>query len=113
VVRYETPARQALEELESGKQKIGVVLRGDKPAGYVTPKLLKYETGAAGEAAEPFPLVVEDQAPLRDVLSDMLMEGMAVYCVVDKNGDFVGTITYQNIQHHILELFKEENGGGD
>ena len=74
------------------------MIQGDKPIGYVTPRLVKFEEGPVSGVAEPYQVFVEDDEPLRDVLSSMLMDSMTTYCVVDENGSFKGSITYQNIQ---------------
>jgi osmoprotectant transport system ATP-binding protein len=110
VIQANTPASEALQALEDKKQRLGIVLKGTKPLGYVTPRILKYEEGPVSEVAEPFPVIVEDQQPLREVMAAMLMEDMAVYCVVDDNGEFAGTISYHHIQRHILEMYKDDTG---
>ena len=113
VFKYDTPAGDVLRELEDKKFSTGIVLQDSKPLGYVTPKILKYEEGPVGDVAERFPILIEDHIPVRDVLANMLMEDMAVYPVVDENGDFQGTIRYTTIQHHILQLYKDDAENGD
>jgi len=100
---------QALEFMVENNKKTCIVVENGKPVGYVTPKLLKFEQGPVTDVAEPFQIFVEDDEPLREVLSSMLMDSMAFYCVVDDNGDFKGTITYLNIQNKILEFYDDDN----
>jgi osmoprotectant transport system ATP-binding protein len=110
ILQAQTPCPEALQMLEDKGQRLGIVLKGSKPVGYVTPRILKYEEGPVSEVAEPFPVIVEDQQPLREVMAAMLMEDMAVYCVVDDNGEFAGTISYHHIQRRILEMYKDDTG---
>lgn len=109
VIPAEMKSPQALEFLVENNRKTGIVVENGKPVGYVTPKLLKFEEGPVTDVAEPFQIFVEDDEPLREVLSSMLMDSMAFYCVVDDNGDFKGTITYLNIQNKILEFYDDDN----
>jgi osmoprotectant transport system ATP-binding protein len=109
VIPAEMKSPQALEFLVENNKKTGIVVENGKPVGYVTPKLLKFEQGPVTDVAEPFQIFVEDDEPLREVLSSMLMDSMAFYCVVDDNGNFKGTITYLNIQNKILEFYDDDN----
>lgn len=109
VLPAEMKSPQALEFMVENNKKTCIVLDNGKPVGYVTPKLLKFEEGPVTDVTEPFQIFVEDDEPLREVLSSMLMDSMAFYCVVDDNGDFKGTITYLNIQNKILEFYDDDN----
>lgn len=109
VLPAEMKSPQALEFMVENSKKTCIVVENGKPVGYVTPKLLKFEQGPVTDVAEPFQIFVEDDEPLREVLSSMLMDSMAFYCVVDDNGDFKGTITYLNIQNKILEFYDDDN----
>jgi len=108
VIPAEMKSPEALDRLMEKNRKVGIVVENGKPVGYVTPKLLKFETGPVTDAAEPFQIFVEDDEPLREVLSSMLMDSMDFYCVVDDNGHFKGTITYQNIQNKIMEFYEDD-----
>jgi len=109
VLPAEMKSPEALEFMVENNKKTCIVLDKGKPVGYVTPKLLKFEEGPVTDVTEPFQIFVEDDEPLREVLSSMLMDSMAFYCVVDDNGDFKGTITYLNIQNKILEFYDDDN----
>ena len=52
--------------------------------------------------------MAKESSLLRDVLSNMLMHNQLFLPVVDSNGDFAGTISYQNIQKSILEIYSDE-----
>ena len=108
IISGEMKCPEALDLLTESKRKLGIVVDNGKPVGYVTPKLLKFETGPVTDVAEPFQIFVEDDEPLREVLSSMLMDSMGFYCVVDDNGYFKGTITYTNIQNKILEFYEDD-----
>ena len=45
---------------------------------------------------------------LRDVLSLMLMSGTAFYPVVADNGDFIGIISYNDIQNKLVNIYSED-----
>ncbi len=108
-IQHETPSGEALDYLEDKRLKFAIVLENETPTGYVTPKRLKHESGTAGDAAAPLPACLEERQPLRDALSTMLMHDLIVMCVVDDNGSFVGTISYNNIQNAIADIYSEES----
>ncbi len=56
---------EALDRPTEKNRKVGIIVENGKPVGYVTPKLLKFETGPVTDAAEPFQIFVEDDEPLR------------------------------------------------
>lgn len=103
-----TNAQDTLQLMSEKGFKHCVVIQGNKPAGYVTPKLLKHENGLTADAAEPFPKFIEKYDTLRDVMSSMLMYDMQSLCVVDDKGGFLGTITMRDIQRSILEVYTED-----
>jgi osmoprotectant transport system ATP-binding protein len=108
ILRADTPCPEAMKFFSEKSRTSAIVIRDDKPIGYVTPRLVKFEEGPVSDVAEPYQVFVEDDEPLRDVLSSMLMDSMTTYCVVDENGTFKGSITYQNIQKKILELYEDD-----
>ncbi len=108
ILRADTPCPQAVTFFSEKSRSSAIVIRNGKPIGYVTPRMVKFEEGPVSDVAEPYQVFVEDDEPLRDVLSSMLMDSMTTYCVVDENGDFKGSITYQNIQKKILELYEDD-----
>ncbi|MCP4116332.1 MAG: betaine/proline/choline family ABC transporter ATP-binding protein [Desulfobacteraceae bacterium] len=108
ILRADTPCPEAVKFFSEKSRASAIVIKDDKPIGYVTPRLVKFEEGPVSGVAEPYQVFVEDDEPLRDVLSSMLMDSMTTYCVVDENGNFKGSITYQNIQKKILELYEDD-----
>jgi len=115
IIRGTEPAPDALNFLNSKKFRYGIVLERGKPMGYVTGKILKYEEGPVRDLVEKYPYLVEQKNSLRNVLSMMLMCDLMTLCVVDDKGDFLGTITYNDIQKAIKESYTDEaerNGGG-
>lgn len=109
VIDADTRAEAALKQLEDSGNSFGIVVEDDVPRGYVTPKILKHESGTAGSLAEEFPVTLELRSPLRDALSYMLMHDILVLCVVDEKGCFTGTISYNDIQEAILDIYADEN----
>ncbi|MFO7817006.1 MAG: ABC transporter ATP-binding protein [Desulfovibrionales bacterium] len=108
IIQGDTPAPQALSFLEEKKVKYGIVVHRGKPLGYVSKKDLKYEEGPVRDLVERFPSFVEEKNHLRVALSLMLMHDLILLCVVNENGDLEGTISYQNIQRSILDIYSDE-----
>lgn len=108
LVQAGTDAPQALKMMEDKGMKFAFVIKENKPMGYVSPKLLKYEQGKVEDLVERFPEELGTREPLRDALSAMLMHDMIDFPVMDDNGEFAGTISYKNIQKSILELYYED-----
>lgn len=99
---------QVLKMMEVKELRHAIVLENGKPLGYVTPKKLKYEQGAVREFAEKYPLHISRRASARDILSTMLMLDLVTLCVVDNNGDFLGTVTYNDIQKKMKETYTSD-----
>lgn len=108
IIQGDALAPAAMAFLEEKKRRYGVIVDGGKPVGYVSLKDLKYETGKARHVATPFPVMAQGRQPLRDALSMMLMHDLILLCVIDGNGDFIGTVSYQNIQRAILDVYTDE-----
>lgn len=108
VVKSDDQTEDTLKFLDEREFTHCVVLDGDKPIGYVTPKILKYENTETGDVAEQYPVLLERQSTLRDAMSHMLMFDMRVLCVIDENGDFAGNISMDDIQRHLIEIYAEE-----
>ncbi|MFW5730310.1 MAG: ABC transporter ATP-binding protein [Desulfonatronovibrionaceae bacterium] len=108
IVQHDMDSAQALKFLEDKNLNFAVVLKKNKPLGYITRKALKYETGSVEQFSTPFPEELGTREPLRDALSAMLMHNTMNFAVMDDNGDFAGTISYRNIQKAILELYSED-----
>jgi osmoprotectant transport system ATP-binding protein len=108
IIRGTDAAPDALKFLEKKNFRYGIVIDGSKPIGYVTPKTLKYEDGLVRDMVEEYPHFEEKGSSLRDVLSYMLMYNIMTFCVVDENGDFIGTISYNDIQKSVRESYSDE-----
>jgi osmoprotectant transport system ATP-binding protein len=108
IVQGDTPAPEALKFMEEKNIRYALVVHRGKPTGYITRKDLKYEEGPVRDLSERFPTFVQDKTHLRVALSLMLMHDLILLCVVDENGDLQGTISYQNIQHSILDVYNDE-----
>ncbi len=108
VIDSEKSATDALKLLEKNKAGFGIVVKDKTARGYVTPKMLKHETGKAGSIAKEFPVSLEMRSPLRDALSYMLMNDLLTLCVEDENGRFAGTVSYRDIQSAILDIYSDE-----
>lgn len=109
VVKAGVTAGEALKLLEEKGLRHLVVLKKGKALGYVHTRQLKYENAAVEDLAVPYPVRVDEDMALKDVMSFMLMNDMRVLAVMDEEGNFAGTVTYDHIQQRILEIY----AGGD
>ena len=108
ILRHTDAAQEAYNFLAEKEMPHAVVLAEDKPIGYVSPQHLQDKKGLVLEVMEPYPLFVEENHSAREVLSNMLMHGMLTLCVVNGNGEFVGTITYRSIQQALRDTYPVE-----
>lgn len=109
VVKAETTAGEALRLLEEKRFRHLVVLKRGKAMGYVHPRQLKHESASVADLAVPYPVKVYADMALKDVMSYMLMHDMRVLAVMDEDGNFTGTVTYDQIQKRILEVYSGED----
>ncbi len=101
-------SQEALHFMNTKEIRYGIVIEGNRPIGFVTQKSLKYEDGPVRDVVEPYPLFLRGKTPLRDVLSSMLMYDVATFCVVDGDKNFVGTVTYNDIQKAVKASYADE-----
>lgn len=108
IIQGSDGCRKALEFLNTRQSRYGIVIEENKPIGFVTQKGLKYEDGVVREVIEPYPTFLREKTPLRDVLSSMLMYSTPTFCVVDGDKNFVGTVTYNDIQKAVKASYADE-----
>jgi len=105
--------QDALHFLDENGFRYGIVIENKKPIGSVTQKSLKYEEGPVRDVAERYPLFLREKTSLRDVLSFMLMHDTGTFCVVDEAKNFAGTVTYNDIQKAVKEIYADEAESGE
>lgn len=108
VIQASDRSQDVLQRLKEKGSRYGIVIENNKPIGSVTQKILHYEDGAVGEAVEPFPIFLRERIPVRDALSSMLMYNTATLCVVDGDKNFVGTVTYNDIQKAVKASYADD-----
>jgi osmoprotectant transport system ATP-binding protein len=108
VVQASDPAPSVLKLMEERQGRFCIVLDQEKIVGYVTKKMIKYEEGPVRDLAEKFPINLRGRTPTRDALSFMLMYDFLTLCVVNENHDFLGTVTYNDIQEKIKQSYSSE-----
>jgi len=101
-------SQEALHFLDTKESRYGIVIEENKPIGFVTQKALKYEDGPVRDVVEAYPTFFREKSPLRDVLSSMLMYSTPTFCVVDGEKNFVGTVTYNDIQKAVKAIYADE-----
>lgn len=108
LVQAAQSSEEVLKMLEEKDFNHAIVLENGRPLGFVTPKKLKFEHGAVRDFVEEYPRHISRRTPARDILSYMLMYDIVTICVVDSNGDFLGTVTYKDIQEKIKETYASD-----
>lgn len=108
IIQGSESSQEALRFLNTQESRYAIVLEQSKPIGFVMQKALKYEEGPVRDVVEPYPLFVREKTSLRDVLSSMLMHSTPTFCVVDENKNFVGTVTYNDIQKAVKASYADE-----
>jgi osmoprotectant transport system ATP-binding protein len=108
LVKGEDSAEGVLKMLEEKGLRHAIVIESGKPLGYVRPRDLSYERGLVKDLVTKYPMHISKRTPARDILSYMLMLDLLTLCVVDDNGDFVGTVTYNDIQKKVKESYKSD-----
>lgn len=101
-------SQDALDFMNSKQYRYGIVLEKNRPIGFVTQKSLKYEEGPVRDLVETYPLFLKEHTPLRDVLSSMLMYDTVTFSVVDEDKNFIGTVTYNDIQKAVKASYADE-----
>ena len=99
---------QVLKMIEAKGFRHAIVLENGKPLGFVTPKGLKFEHGPIRDFVEKYPLQISRRTTARDILSTMLMLDVITLCVVDDNGDFIGTVAYNDIHKKMKDVFTSD-----
>jgi CBS domain-containing protein len=90
-----------------------IIVRDDKPQGYIDLEALKNKGIGLKDAVIAYPVLVNLNDDLREVMSKMLIHDIRQFPVVDDNGSIVGTISYGDIRKCILKIFqdyKDETG---
>jgi osmoprotectant transport system ATP-binding protein len=108
IIQGSDRAQDALDFLNTKKSRYGIVLEKNRPIGFVTQKSLKYEEGPVRDLVETYPLFLKEHTPLRDVLSSMLMYDTVTFSVVDEAKNFIGTVTYNDIQKAVKASYADE-----
>lgn len=108
LVQGSQSSEEVLKMMEVKGFKHAIVLENGKPLGFVTPKRLKFEHGAVRDFVEEYPRHISSRTPTRDILSYMLMYDVVAMCVIDSNGDFLGTVTYKDIQEKLKETYASD-----
>lgn len=106
LVQASTKAPDALKFLQDKKLEHGTVVENEKPIGYVTSASLEETEAPVRDIAEAYPKLINPYDNLKDVMSVMLMYDIRVLCVVDEENSLVGTISLEDIQKSIMEVYR-------
>jgi osmoprotectant transport system ATP-binding protein len=108
IVQDSLGAQEVQKLLQERNLRQGIVVRDGRPIGYVTREALERDHRAVGELAKRYPVFVGPGDTLKDVMSYMLMYDLWILCVVDEAGNLAGTITLDDIQRCILNIYRGE-----
>jgi osmoprotectant transport system ATP-binding protein len=84
-----------------------IVIHGSKPIGYLDIQALRNEGTLVRDAVTAYPVLVNFNDTLRDVMSYMLMHDIRNFPVIDDNGDLTGVISPDDIRRHIVRIFND------
>lgn len=84
-----------------------IVIHGGKPIGYLDIQALRNEGTLVRDAVTPYPILINFNDTLRDVMSHMLMYDIRNFPVIDDNGDLTGVISRDDIHKHIVRIFND------
>ena len=110
IVKGKDSVQEVLKVMEEKGWEYAIVIDQGRPVGYVKFENLKYKRGHVIELAESYPAHIFKKTPARDVLSYMLMSDLSHLCVVDDNGDFIGTVTYDDIKKKVRQSYTIDSG---
>jgi osmoprotectant transport system ATP-binding protein len=88
-----------------------IVIHESKPMGYVDIRALRNEGTLVRDTVIEYPVLVNFNDSLRDVMSQMLMHDIRYFPVIDDNGDLMGIISYDDIRRHIISIFNDIRHG--
>lgn len=109
VVRAEDNTLEVLKKITETKIDAPVVINDFKPVGYVTGESLHGIDKKAGDAALPFPGIIEENLNLRDALALMLSGEAGYLPVVNNQGDLKGTISCSGIRKCIRNIHAKDS----
>ncbi len=106
-VNVSANADEALRFMRDKNHSSIVVIENGKPVGHVKKERLRVGEAQLKSIAEPYPFHINVKDNLRDVLSNMLLHDIKELPVVDEKGDLTGTISFDNIHRHIIEIYSQ------
>jgi osmoprotectant transport system ATP-binding protein len=107
LIEASTDTITALKFLRDNELNHATVIEKERPMGYVTPSRLKEKDGLVKKIAKHYPIQIYPYDSLKDVLSAMLMYNIRLLCVVDENHKLLGTISLEDIQTSIMEIYHQ------
>jgi osmoprotectant transport system ATP-binding protein len=107
LIEASTDTITALKFLRDNELNHATVIEKERPMGYVTPSMLKEKDGLVKKIAKHYPIQIYPYDSLKDVLSAMLMYNIRLLCVVDENHKLLGTISLEDIQTSIMEIYHQ------
>jgi len=84
-----------------------IVIHDSKPIGYVDIQALGNKGSEVKDSVLAFPVLINLNDTLRDVVSHMLMHDFKQFPVIDDNGDLAGVISHDDIRKCILKIFND------
>jgi osmoprotectant transport system ATP-binding protein len=88
-----------------------IVIHGSKPIGYLDIRAVRNEGTLLRDTVIEYPVLINFNDTLRDVMSQMLMHDISNFPVIDDNGDLKGVISHDDIRKHIVRIFNDRKHG--
>ncbi|MFC1533522.1 ABC transporter ATP-binding protein [Thermodesulfobacteriota bacterium] len=91
---------------EKGLEHLNVIEDG-KPIGYISTENLVSDDIELKKIVEPYPICMDENENLRDVLSNMLLYAIKEVPIINAKGDLTGTISYDDIHSRIINIYSD------
>ena len=84
------------------------VIKNANPIGFITQKHLNETDELIDTKIQKLPTICKDIHTLKEVMSHMLLNNCDIVPIVNYQGDYVGTLRYNDIHEHIMEFYQLE-----
>jgi osmoprotectant transport system ATP-binding protein len=88
-----------------------IVIHENKPIGYIDIQALRNRGAEVKDAVIAYPVLINSNDNLRNVMSHILMHNIRQFPVIDDKGDLSGVISEDDIRRLILKIFDDCKDG--
>lgn len=107
VITSRVKSGEAIKILKERNLNLLNVVEDGKPLGYLTKDTLTGDDVEIKNNVTIYPVSINENDNLRNVLSNMLLYGIKEIPVVNENGGLTGTISYNDIHRRIIHIYAD------